>query len=327
MNLYLAVEKKPKIKVLVDAELVHALFFGCGSNVQLAETLWKLVESQQVEVYVTETCILKLFDRVRFLENKHDFNEFKIKIFKMFGNNIIELNREIFCRFSILMENAYHQDSQTLEAAIELACIESLPKLGAIVCKSLAKYRNLISSNIPALTISELYCRICLERRLYINNSIFKLSGAYLRGVNLVGANLRGIQMIYSDLRTSDLSHLILSYSRLKGSNISRANLASSTLIHSTLWDVNFDRSNLSRSNLSCADLSGACLSYSNLEFTNLRGALLNHTNLEGADLRGTNLTDTEFNNANLRNTIFDKNPGFEEAIKNNFIDRGAKFL
>jgi uncharacterized protein YjbI with pentapeptide repeats len=327
MNLYLAVEGNPKIKVLVDSELVHALFFGCDSNVQLAETLLKLIESRQVDAYVTETCISKLIERVSFLEKKSDLSDFERKVFKMFDNNIIELNQEIYYRASILMKDAYHEDLKTLEAAIELACIQSFPNIGAIVCKSLSKYKDLISSNISVLTISELYSRICLDRRLCVNNSIFKLSGAYLRGVNLVGANLRGIQMIYSDLRTSDLSHSFLSYSKLKGSNISRANLISSTLMHSILWDVNFDRSNLSKSNLSCADFSGACLIRSNLALTNLRGAIFNHANLEGADLRGTNLTGTEFNNANLRNTIFDKNPGFGENIKNNFIDRGAKFL
>ena len=96
------------------------------------------------------------------------------------------------------------------------------------------------------------------------------LSGADLRGVNLVGADL------------------------------SRANFHQANLSHANLFGVDLGAANLSAANLGAANLSGVFLNKANLRQANLRRTQLWVAQLFQADLAGAKLSETDLSDAEL---------------------------
>jgi uncharacterized protein YjbI with pentapeptide repeats len=359
--------KRPAIDVLVDSEIFYGLFLD-GHRLELAEWLWQMMATQQVQAWITRWCVNNIIKEFLPIEG--------IKGAKTLWHGIqsvakiTQTNPEIEKLASKYLQGIPF-GFRNYDTAYEFASLKINGRIGAIVTLSPYKYGNFLASGIVVLSVGELYNRVCLEnltiqcihenaqdvnlilnlhtqnlfnpnqpssvilkkideidiQKILKSNNIFKISDAYLPGVNLSGINLRGSEIRRSDLNQSDLSSSFLSYSKLLYSDFSDCFLTRSTMMHSVLWSSNFSNADFRNSNLSCADLSGSCLKNSNLSLANLQGAILNGSNLEGADLRGANLTNTEFNDANLKNTKFGQNSGIDEKKLAKYMEQGALFL
>ncbi|GEO82003.1 hypothetical protein ROR02_21340 [Pararhodospirillum oryzae] len=136
------------------------------------------------------------------------------------------------------------------------------------------------------------------------------LSGADLRGANLVGADLSGADLrvanlLGADLSLANLNQANLSDAYLSGVYLFNANLSEADLSGTNLNWADLSKADLSKADLSKADLSGANLSEAkvmgiNLRGSNLSGADLSEANLSGADLRKANLSGANLSQANL---------------------------
>jgi hypothetical protein len=102
---------------------------------------------------------------------------------------------------------------------------------------------------------------------------------------DLSGADLRGADLIKADLSGANLSSALL----IKA-DLSWANLRKTILIEANLSEVD----------LRCADLQGAKLCAANLAEAMLRQADFRAADLTGADLRGATLIETKVQDANL---------------------------
>jgi uncharacterized protein YjbI with pentapeptide repeats len=119
------------------------------------------------------------------------------------------------------------------------------------------------------------------------------LSGADLRGANLVGARISSTPPIIPGDRWQD---------HMEGTSAGffLARLMQAQLGKADLRNANLVRADLSWADLSAADLSGANLSQAMLQGTNLSGADLGGTNLGGANLIGANLSEVNLREARL---------------------------
>ena len=162
------------------------------------------------------------------------------------------------------------------------------------------------------------------------------LSHIFLRGADLSGASLSGAALRGADLRGADLS-----VANLRGAFLIRAYLSGADLIGAYLSVANLRNADLSEADLSGADLIGAYLRGANLRGAYLRGANLRNADLRNADLSGAYLMGADLSRADLReadlrradlrdanveNAIFSDNTGIAESLKQELIDKGAKF-
>jgi hypothetical protein len=118
----------------------------------------------------------------------------------------------------------------------------------------------------------------------------------------------------------------------LSGVELNRANLSYLNFRGAILTDADLSEANLRNANFSGADLSGAYLESADLQYTDFHKASLALVNLIGSNLSHANLTQTNITNANLSSatltqTLFGDNAGMTDTLKENFQQRGAKFL
>lgn len=127
------------------------------------------------------------------------------------------------------------------------------------------------------------------------------LSGANLRGVDLVEAQLSRANFRQADLSNSILLEANLSHTILWGANLSHANLWKANLSGADIsQNANLSHAVLTNANLSDASLFLANLSGAGLQGANLAGVSLSRANLTGANLRGADLTRVHLAAANL---------------------------
>ncbi|ABW33438.1 pentapeptide repeat-containing protein [Acaryochloris marina] len=175
-------------------------------------------------------------------------------------------------------------------------------------------------------------------------NEPIDLSGANLKGADLVRANLEDANLSGTDLRkasliVANLNRSILCRADLRGANLGGAKLEEANLSEAfyselTTWDRGFnpkqveklwligsggnlEEANLSNLDLGDADLRGANLKNANLQNTDLLNADLGKASLIGANLSNSNLTQANFYKANLSTANLN-----EAVLLNaNFID------
>ena len=104
--------------------------------------------------------------------------------------------------------------------------------------------------------LGEILPNECLDDSIGVRIGRKDLSGADLRGANLIRANLIG-----ADLRGAYLSRAYLSGADLRGADLRGANLSGAHLSGADLRVANLDGANLSRAYLRVANLDGANLS------------------------------------------------------------------
>ncbi|AFZ28085.1 putative low-complexity protein [Cylindrospermum stagnale PCC 7417] len=117
-------------------------------------------------------------------------------------------------------------------------------------------------------------------------------------GQFLSGANLRGVNLVHTDLSYVNLSHADLSRADLSHTNLIRADLSSAYLINADIRGATLVDADLSQTNLIRADLSGADLSYADLSDADLSGAFLSDVNFMGANLSGANFSGANFSDS-----------------------------
>ncbi len=179
---------------------------------------------------------------------------------------------------------------------------------GADLSEACLSGANLIHSNLSGANLRD---------TLLINAD---LSGANLRDADLRNANFRGALLIHAELKNADLSRAKLSGANLSGADLSRAKLSGANLSGADLRDTDLRNADLSRAK------RNQLLTYTNLSGANLSGANLSGANLSSAFLIRADLSNTELENANVNNTIFRDNQGISDQLKQNLIERGAKF-
>jgi uncharacterized protein YjbI with pentapeptide repeats len=132
---------------------------------------------------------------------------------------------------------------------------------------------------------------------------VITLSGANLRGFDLIRANLRGAT---------------LSWANLSGAYLRRANLRDADLRGVTLSEAYLIRANLSGAYLKDATLSGALLILADLRGANLRQANLRQANLRQANLsEAVSLTDTQIAEAeSLEGATMPNGQKYEDWLK-----------
>lgn len=133
-------------------------------------------------------------------------------------------------------------------------------------------------------------------------------------GQFLSGANLRGVNLVHADLSYVNLSHADLSRADLSRADLIRADLSSAYLINAdirgaTLVDADLSQTNLIRADLSCADLS-----YADLSDADLSGAFLSGVNFMGANLSGANFSGANFSDSFGNDIRWNENTNWENV-------------
>ncbi|NEO88832.1 MAG: pentapeptide repeat-containing protein, partial [Moorea sp. SIO3G5] len=136
-----------------------------------------------------------------------------------------------------------------------------------------------------------------------------------------VGRDLNGVDLSDADLSDANLISADLSEADLSSAYLIRANLKDAKLIFADLSEAD-----LSEADLSEAYLSGAYLSSANLSHAYLRGAYLIYADLSDANLIYADLSDAKLSRAIVNKSRFGYNPGIDESMKRDLIQRGAMF-
>jgi uncharacterized protein YjbI with pentapeptide repeats len=126
------------------------------------------------------------------------------------------------------------------------------------------------------------------------------LSGAYLRGADLIRADLCGAYLRGAYLRGADLSRADLRGAYLSGADLHDADLSGADLSGADLSRASLIRADLSGASLSGADLSGADLSRASLIRADLIRAYLHDADLRGANLSRADLSRADLSGASL---------------------------
>tara|TARA_B100000963_G_C22543260_1_gene633233 strand:- start:124 stop:1065 length:942 start_codon:yes stop_codon:yes gene_type:complete len=154
---------------------------------------------------------------------------------------------------------------------------------------------------------------IALMANGYVIETNADLSGADLRGVDLVGETIFRVNLSDADLRNAKLSRTDMRYSNFSGADLRGTDLRVAKLNDADFSGANLDKTtrfdkntDFNRANLSGADLSGRGMIGFKFSRTNLSGADLEGTNLSDADLRVTNLSNADLSGANLSGARFD---------------------
>jgi uncharacterized protein YjbI with pentapeptide repeats len=179
----------------------------------------------------------------------------------------------------------------------------------------LEKSKSTLSTELTKLINLDRYFQIAKLREGVTSWNQWREQNSQIRP-NLRGAELNNAYLSYANLIRADLSYAKLSDTKLNYANLIRVNLGGADLSGANLAYAKLNHANLIRANLSFANLWIA-----NLSCANLSGA-----NLSGADLRGADLRGADLSNAEVENTQFGNNEGIDKELKNDLIDRGAKF-
>jgi uncharacterized protein YjbI with pentapeptide repeats len=137
------------------------------------------------------------------------------------------------------------------------------------------------------------------NRRRERREQIPDLSGADVRGANLIQANLSGANLHDARLSVADLFR-----ANLIGTDLSLANLRDANLREADLRDANLREAHLSGADLFGAKFNSAHLSGADLRFANLVGADLGGADPTLADLGFANLSGAHLNGATLTEAV-----------------------
>jgi hypothetical protein len=145
-----SIDDEPKVKVLIDADVVLELFINRRGFVEDFEKLLAEIEtSPQVEMYVTNKCL----KRIRLEEG--------------LGENAALQIEEIFCGRVITISNAIRDEARTyrlpdFDSAEEVACAKN-EQLNAIITLN---PQNFDGSTLPIWSVANLLERVSLEKSL-----------------------------------------------------------------------------------------------------------------------------------------------------------------
>jgi hypothetical protein len=167
----------------------------------------------------------------------------------------------------------------------------------------------------------------CISVGFFLGTVGSFLSGAYLRGADLIDvglsdadlrdAKLSGANLIDASLTDANLSGANLSDADLSGANLSDADLTGANLSDADLRGADLSGANLSGADLSGADLSGANLSDAYLGYSDLGDGFLDGANFSGADFSNANLNRADFGDgfgADLTNISWNKYTSWEDV-------------
>ena len=133
-----------------------------------------------------------------------------------------------------------------------------------------------------------------------IQEEIFQVKGAKLKGANLRFADMEGAFLIKADLREARLEKARLYNAKLQGANLERAKLQWANLVSAQLQEANLNGAMLKRANLVDAKMQKVQLEYAWLEEADLSNAELQGATLEGARLMHANLLNAKLQGARL---------------------------
>ncbi len=127
-----------------------------------------------------------------------------------------------------------------------------------------------------------------------------RLSGASMRGLQIVQCNFTGAQ-----LNEVDFSEAVLERPIFSNTYLDLANFSNATFTH-----AEFDNAQMSEVNFSGVQAENTNFSHSKLEKFNARDAVLNHSNFtssfaNNANFRGAQLNESDFSNSDLTHAIF----------------------
>jgi hypothetical protein len=134
------------------------------------------------------------------------------------------------------------------------------------------------------------------------------LSGAALRGEDLIDADLCRARLSATDLSGADLSEEELDGLDLSGAELDGANLFGTTLNRADFSGTSMMEANLVFADLTKASLKGANLNGANLSEATIVDANLNAANLVGAILHWTDLSGSDLTRAQMGYTVFGEN-------------------
>lgn len=145
-----SIDNEPRVKVLIDADVLLEFFINRRDFVEDVEKLLAEIEtSRQVEMYVTNKCL----KRIRLEEG--------------LSENAALLIEEIFCGRVITISNAIRDEARTyslpdFDSAEEVACAKN-EQLNAIITLN---PQNFDGSTLPIWSVANLLERVSLEKSL-----------------------------------------------------------------------------------------------------------------------------------------------------------------
>ncbi|KOP26253.1 hypothetical protein AMR41_11435, partial [Hapalosiphon sp. MRB220] len=132
------------MRVLADGDLLLEFFANRKGRVEAAEKLLEMVQSQQIEMYVTDQCL----DKLRFYLSKGDaqFGEDTIsKIEAMLEGYILPISQN-------LIQKALTYPLPDFESAVEMVCATAM-NLDAIITQN---QHNFAEATLPIWSVDEL---------------------------------------------------------------------------------------------------------------------------------------------------------------------------
>lgn len=154
-HLYKATGDKPKMRVLVDSDVVMELFINRSSFVEDAQDLLlSLADPEPVEVYVTDKCLRKIRLELG-IKNKELGEQAASGVETMFNGRIINIDSD-------LKEQARKSPLRDFESAEEVACAIAMD-FDAIITQNPSNFDGV---NFPFWSIAEFLERIQLEKSL-----------------------------------------------------------------------------------------------------------------------------------------------------------------
>lgn len=148
--LYQPIDDEPKVKVLLDADILLELFVNRSGFVEDVERLLaEIKKSQQVEVYITDKCL----KRIRIEDDLGDKASSFVE--KMVRGRVIKIDSDIRALARVTCLPDY-------DSAEELACANAR-NLDAIITQNPL---NFDGSTLPIWSVASLLERISLEKSL-----------------------------------------------------------------------------------------------------------------------------------------------------------------
>ncbi|BAZ71232.1 cyclic nucleotide-regulated ABC bacteriocin/lantibiotic exporter (plasmid) [Fischerella sp. NIES-4106] len=141
------------MRVLADGDLLLEFFANRKGRVEAAEKLLEMVQSQQIEMYVTDQCL----DKLRFYLSKGDaqFGEDTIsKIEAMLEGYILPISQN-------LIQKALTYPLPDFESAVEMVCATAM-NLDAIITQN---QHNFAEATLPVWSVDELLKQQYTESR------------------------------------------------------------------------------------------------------------------------------------------------------------------
>jgi|GEM_PF-1048958 len=192
--LYQPIDNQPRVKVLVDADVLLELFINRSGFVEDVERLLtEIKKSPQIEVYTTDKCLKR------------------IRIEDELGDDAVSFVEEILCGRVITIDSEIRVQArvsclQDYDSAEELACANAR-KLDAIITQN---PQNFDGSTLPIWSVANFLERVSLEknrhlRQLISNPDCVKVLGSFLE--------IDCVKVLGSFLEMSNSSAIMLYFS------------------------------------------------------------------------------------------------------------------